>query len=300
MKSLIFYTFYIFTWIIAQLPLNGVLFISDITYFFSYHIIRYRLKTVRYNLKNSFPEKSDTELKRIEKAFYKHFNDLLLETIYLFHTSKDNAIKMFKFNNIEILQKHFPQGKSVIVATGHYCNWEGLNLFGYYLNHTVIGIYKPIANKKFETFINNFREKYGAIAVPMYDTFRTVMSYHHQQKPIFLGLISDQTPPEADIRYWTNFLNQDTPVFLGVEKIAVKTNQPVFFCNVRKVKRGAYEVDIELLCENPKDTKPHEITELHVKALERLIHEAPEYWLWSHRRWKYKRVGNTIERQIIG
>ncbi|RPH33622.1 MAG: hypothetical protein EHM93_03940 [Bacteroidales bacterium] len=300
MKSILFYAFYIFSWLIAQLPLKGILFLSKITYHISYYIIGYRLKTVRYNLKNSFPEKPEIELKRIEKAFYKHFNDLLFETFYLLHTNKENAIKMFKFKNIEILQKYYPLGKSVIIATGHYGNWEGLNLFGYYLDHKVIGVYKPLANKRFETFLNNFREKYGAIAVPMPDTFRTVMSYHQQHKPFFLGLISDQTPAQADIRYWTNFLNQDTPIFLGVEKIAVKIDQPVFFCSMRKVKRGRYEIEIELLCENPKDTKPFEITEMQVRALERLIHETPEYWLWSHRRWKYKRVGNSIERQKLG
>ena len=114
-----------------------------------------------------------------------------------------------------------------------------------------------------------------------------------------MGLIADQTPARSEIKHWTTFLNQDTPVFLGVEKIAIKTNQPVFFCNMRKLKRGRYEVEMVLLCENPKETKPYEITEMQVHALERLIHEAPEYWLWSHRRWKFKRDGDKIVRQKI-
>lgn len=293
MKSILFYLFYTLTWLIAQLPLKGIYAISDFTCFLIYHIARYRRKTVAHNLKNAFPEKSTKELKQIEKAFYKHLCDLLLETVYLPHASKKNSMKMFKFNNIEIFQKYYNLEKSVILATGHYCNWEGLNLFANYLDHKVIGIYKPIANKKIETFINNYRQKYGAIAVPMNDTLRTVMSYRQQKKLFFLGLISDQTPALPDIKYWTTFLNQDTPVFLGVEKIAIKINQPVVFCKMKRIKRGRYEVDVELLCENPKETKPYEITEMHVRALENLIYEAPEYWLWSHRRWKYKRVDNT-------
>jgi Kdo2-lipid IVA lauroyltransferase/acyltransferase len=300
MKTILFYIFFITTRLIASLPLKGIHVISDIAYFFTYYIFRYRRKTVEVNLRNSFPEKSPIELKRIEKAFYKHFSDLFWENIYMFHASKEDVIKMCKFNNIEILQKYYPKGKSVIIATGHYSNWELFCLFAHYLNHKVIGIYKPVENKKFEGFINNFREKFGAIAVPMHDAFRTVMSYNNQGKLFFLGLISDQTPARSEIHYWTTFLNQDTPVFLGVEKIAVKTNQPVFFCKMRKVARGQYEVDIDLLCENPKETEPYEITEMHVRALEKLINEAPEYWLWSHRRWKFKRVGNTIQRQKIG
>lgn len=295
-----FYLFYVSTYLISLLPLRGLFVLSDISRLFIYHIFRYRRKTVAFNLKNSFPNKTEEELKSIEKKFYKHFCDMFFETLYLFHASKKKAIKMCKFKNIEVLKDYYPKGKSVIVATGHYSNWELLNLFGYYLEHKVIGIYKPLEDKRMEKFLNDFRERYGAVAVPMHDTLRTVISYHQQNHLFFLGLISDQTPAKSEIRYWTTFMNQDTPVFLGVEKISVKTNQPVFFCNLRKVARGRYEVEIELLCENPKDTKPYEITEMQVRALERLIHEAPEYWLWSHRRWKFKREGDKIVRQKIG
>ncbi|MHC1705465.1 MAG: lysophospholipid acyltransferase family protein [Tenuifilaceae bacterium] len=293
MRTILFYIFYITTGAFAMLPLKAIYGISDLAYFFTYYIFRYRRKTVAVNLRNSFPEKSLKELKRIEKDFYAHFCDLFIETIYLLHISKERSLKMLKFSNIEILKDCFPKGKSVIVATGHYSNWEVLNQFAYYLDHKVIGIYKPIENKRFEKFLNDFREKFGAIAVPMQDTFRTVVSCQQNNELFFLGLISDQTPAKSEIRYWTTFLNQETPVFLGVEKIAMKTNQPVFFCNLRKVSRGKYEADIELLCENPKETKPYEITEMHVRALEKLIHKAPENWLWSHRRWKYKR--DTIQ-----
>jgi len=273
--------------------------ISDFSRFIAYYIVRYRRKTVAYNLKNSFPDKTPQELKRIEKAYYKHFSDLFLEIIYMLHASKRKADKICKFNNVDLIKKYFDEGKSVIVATGHYGNWEILSLIAYYVNHKVIGIYKPVRNKRFEEFINNSRERFGAITVPMHDAFRTVLSYNQQGKLFFLGLIADQTPARSEVRYWTTFLNQDTPVFLGVEKIAIKTNQPVFFCNMRKVSRGKYVIDFELLCDKPQETKPYEITEMHVRALEKLINEAPENWLWSHRRWKFKRVDGKIVRQKI-
>jgi len=297
MGTLIFYIFYYTTRAIAMLPLRGMFVISDIARFFIYYIFRYRRKTVAQNLKKSFPEKTQKELKRIEKAYYKHLCDLFIETIHILHAKEEEAVKMCKFTNIDVFHKFYDQGKSVIVATGHYSNWEVLSLFAYHNKHLTIGVYKPLVNKKFERFLNHARERFGAVSIPMQETLRSAIKYTQEGRLFFLGLISDQNP--SDIHYWTTFLNQDTPVFLGVEKISRKLNQPVIFCNMRKVSRGKYEVELEVLSENPKNTKPYEITELHVRALERLIHEAPEYWLWSHRRWKHSKPVNYKQDQIV-
>ncbi|NVO10467.1 MAG: lysophospholipid acyltransferase family protein [Bacteroidales bacterium] len=295
MGKILFYLFFIVTRLMAQLPLKGMFVISDIARLFIYRIFRYRLKTVRENLKNSFPDKSQKELKRIEKAFYKHLCDMFVETIYLLHAKEKAIIKMCKFNNLEIFYDFYDKGKNVIAVTGHYSNWELFCLFAHYNKHLTIGIYKPIRNKYFEKFLNNARERFGAASVPMQDTLRAAIKYTNEKRLFFLGLVSDQTP--SDIHYWTTFLNQDTPVFLGVEKIARKLNQPVIFCNMRKVARGKYEVELVTLCEEPQKTKPYEITEMHVHALERLINEAPEYWLWSHRRWKHKKPADYKHEQ---
>jgi KDO2-lipid IV(A) lauroyltransferase len=292
LHALSFYLFYFVTRTFAFLPLRVQYIFSDICYLVLYYIVRYRRQVVATNLRNSFPEKTHKELKTIEKKFYKHFCDIFIEQLYLFYASEKQARRMCKFTNIDIFEKYYTQGKSVIVAGGHYCNWEILGLFALYLKYITLGVYKPLANKRFENFINKARSKFGGITVPMNDTARLAITYANEGKLFFLGLITDQTPAYGDIRYWTTFLNQDTPVFLGVEKIARKTNQPVFFCNMRKIKRGQYEVTIELITENPRDTRPYEITEMHVRALEKLIREAPEYWLWSHRRWKHRRPDN--------
>ncbi len=290
MDRIFFYFFFISVRLLAFLPLRVLFVLSDINFFFVYYVFGYRKKTVRENLKNSFPDKTEKELKRIELLFYRHFCDLFVEVNYVLFVSKRRATKMVTFKNIDIINKYYEEGKSVIVAGGHYGNWEILSLFGLYLKHTVIGAYKPLNNKYFENFINKSRERFGGIPVPMHDVTRMALKMSQEGRPFFLGLITDQTPVKGDIRYWTSFLNQETPVFLGTEKIAIKTNQPVLFCSMRKVKRGRYEVELELLTENPKETKQYEITEMHVKALERLIQEKPEYWLWSHRRWKHKRT----------
>lgn len=288
MNAILFSFFYGFTWLIAQIPSRAIAIISDFTYIIIYHLVRYRRDVVRQNLKNSFPEKTTEEIKSIEIKFYRHLSDLIYESIFLLHASQKKAIGQCKFNNVELFDKYYEEGKSVILVSGHYGSWELYSLIGLHAKHHAVGIYKPLANARFEKLMNNSRKRFGGVPVAMNDTLRALIDYKRKGEPILLGLVSDQTPAKGDIRYWTTFLNQQTPVFLGVEKLSQKFNLPVVFCNMRKVKRGKYEVDFELLTEDPNSFKPYELTELHLKRLERHIIEVPEYWLWSHRRWKRK------------
>jgi KDO2-lipid IV(A) lauroyltransferase len=288
MRAILFFLFYISTWLIAQIPSKVIYRISDFSGFIVYRIAKYRRKVVRENLLNSFPEKSIEEIKEIEKKFYKHFCDLFYENIFLLHASRERALRRCRFNNLEYFEKLYNEGKSAILATGHYGNWELYALMGAKLNHIPLGVYKPLSNKRFEKFLNAARERFGGVPVSMKKTLKVFNQFNQEKKPVLLGLISDQTPAAGDIHYWTTFLNQDTPVFLGVEKISKKYNLPVIFCSMTKLKRGKYQVNFEVLSENPKDTEPYVITEMHVKALENLIRKQPEFWLWSHRRWKRK------------
>lgn len=290
LHAISFYIFKILTFPFKFMPLRWLYVISDLMYIIIYKILKYRVDVVKKNLRNSFPEKSEKELLEIERKFYRHFCDLFIEQFYIMYASPEQAKRLFKIKNIALLDQYYEKGNSLVVAGGHYGNWELYSLLGLYLKHHLLGVYKPLTNKYYERFLNKARERFGAITVPMKETARTAIEYARDGKLFFLGLIADQTPARGEIRYWTTFLNQDTPVFLGTEKIARKLNQPVFFCNMRKVKRGFYEVELELLTNTPLQTKPFEITEMHVHALERLINEAPEYWLWSHRRWKHSRI----------
>ncbi|MCK5822520.1 MAG: lysophospholipid acyltransferase family protein [Bacteroidales bacterium] len=289
MQKIFFYLFYFFSWLLSIMPLKIQYLNADIIYIILYYIISYRKKVVYTNLKNSFPEKSEKERKIIEKKFYKHLADLFIENISIHFIKEKEILKRVKFTNIEVLNNYYEQNKSVIGVLGHYGNWElylGMPLITKHLN---IGVYKKLSNKSFDNFFKKTRQKFGAKPVEMQNTVRTIIKYTKEKKLSFAGFVSDQTPTKSESHYWTKFLNQDTPVFLGVEKIAKKTNQAVVFLDMRKVKRGYYQVEIIKLFDNPKETKEYEITECHVKLLEKIIKEEPEYWLWSHRRWKHKK-----------
>ncbi|HUW07601.1 MAG TPA: lysophospholipid acyltransferase family protein [Williamwhitmania sp.] len=288
-----FWLFFALTWILGLLPLRVLYAISDFLFLIVYYVAGYRIKVVRNNLANSFPEKSKVELRAIEKKFYHHLCDLTLESAILRHISEKKMKKIVSFSNPEIMENYRKQGKSIICVTGHYSNWEVLSIYQQKSSFQVFGIYKPLTNKYFDNFFIETRERFGVKAVSMEDTVRTLIRYHAQNQPTLSLFVADQSPTESQIHYWTTFLNQETGVFTGVERIAQKMGYPVVFLHIQKIKRGKYNVEAIPVSENSKDTKPFEITEQHVRILERIIRQQPEYWLWSHRRWKHKRPTAT-------
>ena len=272
--------------LLSLLPFWILYLFSDILYFLLFHIIKYRRKVVELNLKNSFPEKTVADRLDIEKKFYKHLSDLILESIKTLSISPKSMKKRFVFSNLNELTKYFEQGKSVIAVSGHYGNWEwGPLATAYELKEKVLVVYKPLSDKRFDNLINKMRSRFGAILVPMKHTLRKIIEYNTQ--PHVLVLVGDQTPPREESQYFINFLNQPTAIFLGVEKIAVRTNKPVIYFSINKTKRGYYECLIKPLVEIPDQTKEYEITNIHTQVLENIIRKNPEYWLWSHKRWKF-------------
>lgn len=222
----------------------------------------------------------------IEKRFYQHLSDLILESIKTLSISPKSMKKRFVFSNLNELTKYFEQGKSVIAVSGHYGNWEwGPLATAYELKEKVLVVYKPLSDKRFDNLINKMRSRFGAILVPMKHTLRKIIEYNTQ--PHVLVLVGDQTPPREESQYFINFLNQPTAIFLGVEKIAIRTNKPVIYFSINKVKRGYYKCLIKPLVEVPNQTKEFEITNIHTQVLEHIIQKNPEYWLWSHKRWKF-------------
>ena len=273
-------------YLISLLPFWILYLFSDILYFLLFHVVKYRRKVVELNLKNSFPEKSVADRLDIEKRFYKHLSDLILESIKTLSISPKSMKKRFVFSNLNELTKYFEQGKSVIAVSGHYGNWEwGPLATAYELKEKVLVVYKPLSNKRFDNLVNTMRSRFGAILVPMKHTLRKIIEYNTQ--PHVLVLVGDQTPPREESQYFINFLNQPTAIFLGVEKIAVRTNKPVIYFSINKIKRGYYECLIKPLVEVPNQTKEFEITNIHTQVLEHIIQKNPEYWLWSHKRWKF-------------
>lgn len=254
-----------------------------------YYLIGYRKKVVYENLKNSFPEKSHEEIKKLEKKFFKYLCDLFLETFKTITISKEKAKQHCKFSNetIAIFEKLNSEKKSCIIVMGHFGNWEWAgSSFSLICKQQLYVIYHPLHNKYFDKLVYNMRTKFGTKLYAMRDTMREMIKNRNEINAT--AFIADQTPaPES--AYWTTFLNQDTPIFWGTEKIAQKLNFPVVYVTVNRIKRGYYEVNAEILVNEPKNTKEGEISELHTKKLEKDILKQPEIWLWSHRRWKHKR-----------
>lgn len=278
---------------ISILPFRLFYLLSDIIYILLYRIIGYRKKVVYENLKNSFPQKTHQELKEIEKEFYHYLCDLFLETLKTLTISKKEAIKRCRFNEkaLAIFKQLNEEKKSCILVMGHFGNWEWAgSSFSLLNSQQLYVIYHPLSNKYFDKLMYNMRSRFGTKLYAMKDTMREMIRNRHEINAT--AFIADQTPsPEG--AYWTTFLNQDTPVFWGTEKIAQKLNYPVLYATVNRKKRGYYEVNVEYLVHDPKDTKEGEISELHTRKLEKDIIAQPEVWLWSHRRWKHKKTSSN-------
>jgi len=273
---------------ISFLPMWVLYIISDILYLITYKILGYRKKVVQNNLKNSFPEKTESELEKIKKKFYRHFFDIILETIKSVSANKYFYRKHITINNIELLNKYHKKNQTVVLALAHFGNWEWGNIrLSIESKQKLIGIYKVLNNDFFNTLMKDMREKFGTEMVSMENTFRYLVKNKNECK--IIGLLADQSPVKNESNYWTTFLNQETSVYLGPEKIATKMNCAVLFCSVQKVKRGKYKLHLEELCTNPEKTTEGEITSLYLRKMEQTINENPEYWLWTHRRWKHKK-----------
>jgi len=273
--------------LLSLVPFPILYLLSDFCYYVLFYIIKYRRHVVMPNLRNSFPQKTEKELRVIEKKYFKFLCDNILESFKMLSISKAEITRRYKVNNPEEIRKHLDNGKSVIVTGGHYANWEWGNLaMKAYFDETVLIIYKPLADKNFEGFMNGMRSRFGSIMVPMKLTLRKIIEQKNNKYLAFF--VSDQTPARVDQYHFIKFLNQDTAVFLGTEKIAKTTGNPLVFCHIDRVKRGYYEITFTTLFEDPESTSPLEITLAHSKKLESYINARPELWLWSHKRWKFK------------
>lgn len=290
MSAIIYYLALPFIYLISILPFRVLYFISTGLYGLLYYVLGYRKGVVMENLRKSFPEKSEEEIKGIAKRYYKYLCDLFLETFKTLTVSKETMLKHCYFNPQAkaVFDKLAAENKSIVLVMGHLGNWEWAgNTFSLVNKHQLYVIYHPISNKYFDWLMYKMRTRFGTKLIAMKDTFREMLENREELNAT--AFIADQTPTPQNA-YWTTFLNQDTPVFKGTEMISRKVNYTVVYATVKRVKRGYYEMFAEVLCENPKGTSDGEISELHTRKLEKDIREQPEVWLWSHRRWKHKRT----------
>ncbi len=272
---------------VSLLPYWLLYLLSDFLYFLLYLILSYRKKVVFNNLRNSFPEKSKQELKKIMRNFYRHLCDIVVESIKGFTISEKALRKRLIIKNPELSNNFSEKGKSIIFVGGHYNNWEiCAQAFAMYSNHKCIGIYKPLSNKFFNQKFSKSRSRYGLHLISMKQTKK---SFKEESKPRAIVFGSDQNPANPKRAHWVQFLNQDTAVLFGVEKYSKEYNWPVIFVSISKVRRGYYEVEYSLITDNPTKQPHGKITEDFTKKLEKDIINQPQYWLWSHKRWKHKR-----------
>lgn len=277
------------TWIIQLFPLWFNYLLSDLFYILGYYIIRYRRSVVAINLANSFPEKSKKERELIAKKFYKHFSDSFVETLYFDRISVSEAKGRVKYVNPELLNYYLDQGRQVLSFFGHYNNWEWFCNLPLYTTHRTYAVYKKLKSNNFEHFYIHLRSRFGTIPLERSATFRQLVSDHQKGIPSMSAFLFDQTPKSFEIQHWVTFLNQDTPVVLGAEKIAQKLDTVVLFLHSRKIKRGHYETEFQLVTDHAATCPKYEITDKCTHLLEQQIIEHPEFWLWSHKRWKHKR-----------
>lgn len=274
---------------ISYLPFWILYGISDVLYVLLRYVVRYRHKVITGNLKFAFPEKSEAEISRIRNKFYRHFTDLIFESIKMYSISEKQLSKHIEFVGLEQGNKIYAEKRSLIVLALHHNNWEWCSSVQTRLKHLILMVYNPIrGNYAMEKFLLHSREKWGGECVPVHKTARTVIQHNAKGTYTGLWLAADQTPP-ANSKFWTIFLNREAPFFSGFEKIAITGNQPIFLQHARKIKRGKYVVEYTLLYENPKDLEPTDILLGYVRKTEEIIRSEPEYYLWSHRRWKHQR-----------
>lgn len=291
MAAILYFIALPFIYLVSVLPFPLLYLVSDVLYFLMYHVVGYRKNVVYTNLKKSFPEKTEEEIKSLCKKFYKHLCNLTLEIFKGITISKKSMLKRCVFSpEVQaVFSKFSDEKKSIILVMGHLGNWEWAgNSFSLVCKQQLYVLYKPLSNKYFDRLIYHARTRFGTKLIAVNNTYSEMLRTKNEVKAV--AFIADQaSPPES--AHWTTFLNQETTIFKGTEKIARKLNYPVVYGSVKKIKRGYYKVFVEVLSENPANTKDGEISELHTKKLERDIIEQPEFWVWSHRRWKHtKRV----------
>ena len=261
---------------------------SDIIYFLLYRIIGYRRKTVRWNLTSAFPEKDEQEIKQIERRFYHWFCDYFVETIKLLTISRQELRRRMVFKGAELVNKLTENGQSCAVYLGHYCNWEWITSLPLWVTPKAQcgQIYHVLENSEFDKLFLKLRQRMGAVCIPMAETLRKLAEYRQQRQPVVIGYISDQVPFWNNIHHWCPFLNHDTPVLTGTERLARSAGHAVFYIDVERPKRGYYVAEFKLIARDPKQTEDYQLTDAYFTLLEASIRRAPQFWLWTHNRWK--------------
>lgn len=289
MKNLTYYLSFALWFIISLLPLWVFYRLSDGLYYLVYHVVRYRRRVVYANLRSSFPEKSEAEIERIAKDFYSFFCDYIVETLKFFSMGEKNIRKRMKFEGLGQVKEDFANGRSVSVYLGHYCNWEWISSLGLHLDEQCGQIYHPLENATLDRLFLYMRGRFKAQSIKMDDTFLTILKWKKEGRKNIVGYIADQVPGYNNIHYWADFLHHDTPVFTGAERISKIMDTAVYYIDVERPRRGYYVARFIKIADSLNEHPVFFATEQYFRLLEQNIQRTPQYWLWSHKRWKRTR-----------
>ncbi len=293
MKEFLYNIIYGIFYLVSKLPYRALYVISDIANLVLYHIVRYRRDIVRRNITSAFPEKSLEECISIERGFYKWFCDYFVETVKLMSVSRQELLSRIEFRGIDKIEECFDRGQTCAGILGHYGNWELLSATGLVIKkhpEAVIGlIYHPLRSQLFDRLFINMRQSMGGVCVPKKDILRYLVTFRSQNLMNLFGYIADQAPRYRNIHLWLPFLNHDTPVFTGAERIMRKMNNAVFYIDVERPERGKYIYTFKLMTDKPGEMPEFEITKKFFVMLEQTIRREPRFYLWSHNRWKRTR-----------
>ena len=289
MRFIIYLLVYPFLWCISMLPFRLLYIFSDFVYLIVYYIIGYRKKTVRENLALALPHLSDEERLVIEKKSFQHLCDMFLEMIKTMTISTKEINNRFVFTNLEVYKKLEEQDKSIAMMLAHYASYEWVISMNAYITFNGYAIYKKIANPYFDKLVRDIRSRFKAYLITTKETIPQIISNKKNNSLSIYGFASDQSPKVTSAFHWQKFMSIEVPVHTGAEILSKKYDMNVIFLKVKKVKRGYYEASFEVLSENAKEVPNYEITDKFLKLVEQQIYEAPEYYFWTHKRWKHKR-----------
>lgn len=301
MKRLSYHLLYGVVYALSLLPFRLLYMLSDGLFAIIYYMVRYRRKIVWKNLTTSFPEKSPSELRRVERQFYHWFCDYIFETFKLLSISDEKLLKHIEFRNVEEMERVFDEGRNCAAILGHYCNWEWLSATGLAFTRypqAVMGlIYHPLYSDAFDQLFIAIRSAHGGACIPKQDILRHLVTCKRHQQHYLFGYISDQAPRWHNIHFWLPFLNHDTPVFTGGERIMKKMDDAVFYVDMERPKRGRYICTFRLVSAHAAQEDENAVTLRFFQMLEQSIRRQPAFYLWTHNRWK--RTHEEFDRQYV-
>ena len=288
MQLLAYILLYPLLWLVSILPFKLLYAFSDALYVFIYHIIGYRKKVVTANLKLALPDKTEKEIAGIQKKFYHHLCDMILEAIKSITISEAEIKKRYVFTNVEEIHKLEKQNKSIILFMGHYASWEWIFILQKQINHKGYAVYKQLSNKYFDALIKRIRAKYNSHLITTKETFPVLIKAKKENQLTINGFVFDQSPKAHKSIHWQEFMGIEVPVHAGAEILAKRLNMATLFLKVKRIKRGYYSATFMDIITDAKSVNNYEITDAALKRVEEQIYEAPEYYLWTHKRWKHR------------